>query len=115
MPDVRTFKLIARDNQHSNFDWMNIDRGDIRVGKVRGLISGKNLTIHSINIFPEFEGRGYAKETIVMFKADFDIIIADRVRYAAIGFWSKMGFKPDNNGAYVWEKLSMVAVLSNKQ
>lgn len=104
MPDVLTFKLIARDDQHSNFDWMNIDYGDIRVGKVRGLISGKKLTIHSINIFPEFEGRGYAKETIVMFKADFDIIIADRVRYTAIGFWEKMGFESGNNGTYVWKR-----------
>jgi len=102
MPDGLIFKLIARD-QHSDFDWMNIDRGDIRVGKVRGLIEGRKLIINSINIFPEFEGHGYAKETIGMFKADFDTIIADRVRYTAIGFWEKMGFEA-NNGNYVWTR-----------
>ena len=105
MPDVLTFKLIARNIQHSNFDWMNIDCGDIRVGKVRGLIDGKKLTIHSINIFAEFEGRGYAKETIEMFKAHFTAITADRVRDTAIGFWKKMGFESGNNGNYGWKKL----------
>jgi len=104
MPDGLTFKLMARDEQHSDFDWMNIDCGDIRVGKVRGLINGKKLTIHSINIFPEFEGHGYAKETIEMFKTHFDAITADRVRYTATGFWEKMGFESDNNGNYVWSR-----------
>ena len=105
MTDRLTFKLIARDEEHSDFDWMNIDRGDIRVGKVRGLIDGRKLIVNSINIFPEFEGYGYAKETIGMFKAAFDIIIADRVRHTAIGFWEKMDFEADNNGNYGWKKL----------
>ena len=104
MQEKLNFKLIARDRQHSGFDWMNIDCGAIRVGKVRGFIDGRKLIIYSINIFPEFEGRGYAKETIEMFRVSFDIIIADRVRYKAIGFWKKMGFKGDNNEKYVWKK-----------
>ena len=103
MPEKLTFKLLTRDQQHSDFDWMNIDRGSVRVGKARGLINGKSLTIYSINIFPEFEGRGYARETIEMFKASFDTIIADRVRPTAIGFWEKVGFDDDNNGNHVWK------------
>ena len=102
MPEKLTFKLIARDQQHSDFDWMNIDCGNVRVGKVRGIINSKKLIVHSINIFPEFEGRGYAKETIEMFQADFDTIIADRVRHTAIGFWRKMGFEDTGDGNYVW-------------
>ena len=27
MPEKLTLKLIARDQQYSDFDWMNIDRG----------------------------------------------------------------------------------------
>ncbi len=104
MQDALTFKLIAHDGQSSDFDWMNIDRGDVRVGKMRGLISGRELIIYSINIFPEFEGHGYAKDTIEMFKAHFDTIIADRVRYTAIGFWERMGFDSSNNGNYVWKR-----------
>jgi hypothetical protein len=104
MPENSTFKLLAREQQHSDFDWMNIDRGATRVGKVRGLVDGKSLTIYSINIFHEFEGHGYAKETIEMFKTTFDPIIADRVRHTASGFWTKMGFVDRGGGSYVYHK-----------
>ena len=97
-----TFKLLPHDQQPSDYNWMNIDRGSVRVGKIRGLIDGQRLTICSINIFPEFEGFGYARQTIEMFKASFDTIIADRVRPTAVGFWEKMGFESDSNGNYVW-------------
>ena len=49
---------------------------------------------------------GYGKETIQMFQAAFDTIIADRVRHTATGFWEKMGFDPDRNGHYVWTRRS---------
>ena len=101
-----TFTLLPRGEQDSAFDWMNIDCGATRVGKARGLIDGRNLTIHSINIFPDFERHGYGRETIEMFKVTFDKIIADRVRHTAIGFWGKMGFDPDGHGQYVWTRRS---------
>ena len=101
MSQKLTFKLITHDKQNSDFDWLNIDCGAVRVGKARGLINGKILTIYSINIFPEFEGHGYAKKTIEMFKESFDIIIADRVRHTAVGFWVKMGFARREDGNYV--------------
>jgi ribosomal protein S18 acetylase RimI-like enzyme len=104
MPEKLTFKLITHDKQNSDFDWLNIDCGPVRVGKVRGLINGRALTICSINIFPEFEGRGYAKKTIEMFKESFDTIVADRVRYTAVGFWVKMGFTRREDGNYVYHK-----------
>lgn len=104
MPGELTFRLIARDGKASDFDWMNIERGDIRAGKVRGLIIDRKLIVYSINIFPEFEGHGYAKKTIEMFKSHFDTIIADRVRHTAIGFWERMGFDSSKNGNYVWKR-----------
>ncbi len=103
MPEELIFKLQTRDQQHSDYDWMNIEHCGKRVGKVRGLINGKTLTIHSINIFPEFEGRGFARKTIEMFKKSFDTIIADRVRHKAVGFWEKMKFETANNGSYLWK------------
>jgi len=81
---------------------MNIDHADTRVGKVRGRIDGKSVTICSINIFREFERHGYAKATIDMFKEHFDTIIAYRVRYTAIGFWEKMGFVDQHDGTFVY-------------
>jgi len=103
MPEQLIFKLITQEEQHSDYNWMNIDRNGVRVGKVRGLINDRLLTISSIIIFPEFEGRGFAKKTISMFKKSFDTIIADRVRHTAIGFWEKMEFVPDGNGNYIWK------------
>ncbi len=95
---------LVQHGQHSDYDWLNIDCGSVRVGKARGIIDGKKLTIYSINVFPEFEGCGYAKQTIDMFKQSFDIIIADRVRHTAIGFWMKMGFIDVTDGNYKYEK-----------
>ncbi len=100
------FHLMRRQDHGSAYDWMNIDCGTNRVGKVRGLIEGQRLTIHSINIFPEFERHGYGKETVEMFQTAFDTIIADRVRYTATGFWEKMGFDADGKGQYVWTRRS---------
>ena len=102
MTERLKFNLITRDNQGSGYDWLNIDRGAVRIGKVRGLIKGKTLRICSINIFPEFERNGFGRKTIEMFEKSFDTIIADRVRYQAIGFWKKMGFVRGKDGNYVY-------------
>jgi len=101
MSERLAFKLIPR-GEHSEYDWLNIECGGVRVGKVRGLIGNKTLTIYSINIFPEFEGHGYARKTIDLFKKSFDTIIADRVRHTAIGFWVKMGFTRGMDGNYTY-------------
>ena len=103
MQDKLTFNLLSRE-PNASYDWMNIDCGNTRVGKVRGIIDAKTLTISSINIFPEFEGQGYGKMTVDMFKESFDTIVADRVRYTAIGFWVKMGFLDNKDGNYVYYK-----------
>ncbi len=103
MCDKLTFNLLPRE-PNASYDWMNIDCKNTRVGKVRGIIDGKTLTISSINIFPEFEGQGYGKMTVDMFKESFETIIADRVRYTAIGFWNKMGFVDNDDGNYVHHK-----------
>ena len=98
------FHVMRREDHGSAYDWINIDCGPTRIGKVRGLVEGRRLVIHSINIFPEFERHGYGKETVEMLQTAFDTIVADRVRYTATGFWEKMGFDPDRNGHYVWTR-----------
>ena len=103
MQDKLTFNLLPRE-PNASYDWMNIDCGSTRIGKVRGIIDGKTLTISSINIFPEFEGHGYGKMTVDMFKKSFSTIIADRVRHKAIGFWVKMGFFDNGGGNHVYHK-----------
>ena len=106
MKNRLTFKLLKHNSTHSDYDWMNIDRGCTRVGKVRGRIGDQCVTICSINIFPEFERRGYAAHTVEMIKENFNAVIADRVRPTAVGFWEKMDFRDKHDGSYVWEKNS---------
>ncbi len=50
--------------QGSEYRWLNNDRADIRVGKVRGKVDGNILLIYSIIIFPEYKGNNYARKTI---------------------------------------------------
>ena len=95
-------EFISRDSQKSTFDWANISINDERVGKARCLIQDKQLTIYSINIYPEFQGNGYGKEFVLQARNHFDIIIADRVRFEAIGFWEKMGFVKKDDTQWIY-------------
>jgi len=88
----------------SQYGWVNIEIGDTRIGKARISCTRKKLIINSINIFPEFERNGYAREVINRFKEDYEKIIADRVRNRAIGFWQKMGFIDNKDGNFIWRK-----------
>jgi len=93
---------LRTDQRESEYDWINIDRGSVRVGKLRGLIEEDRLTIYSIRIFPKFQGRGYGGAIIDRFKEQFDVIVADRVRPEARGFWEHEGFASDGEGDYVY-------------
>lgn len=112
MPQQLTFKLIPHGQQHSDYDWLNIERCGRRVVKVRGLIKDKTLTINSINIFPEFEGHGFARKTIRMFKKSFDTIIADRVRHTAVGFWT--GTNRSRFAAQYFRKVKLTGAVTGK-
>lgn len=103
MPQELKFTLLPP-TQGSECRWMNIDRRGIRVGKARGKADGNVLTIYSINIFPEFEGKNYGRRTVDLFKSQFSTIIADRVRPTAKGFWEKMGFVSMEDGSYIFKK-----------
>ena len=97
-------KFLSRELQHSEYYWANILHDSDMVGKARCLINGKTIIIYSITIFPEFEGNGYGKRFVEFAKKSFDIVIADRVRSEAIGFWEKMGFVNNNDGNWVYNK-----------
>ena len=101
-----TIDFLSHEKQSSDYDWANINIGDDRAGKARCKIDGKTLIIYSINIFSEFEGNGYGKAVVEEGKKQFDIIVADRVRFSAIGFWEKVGFIKSNDGNWVYRKKS---------
>lgn len=91
-------------NRVSDYFWMNIEVDSVRVGKLRLRPIGRKVVVQSIIIFPEFERKGYARETIDHCKEKYDEIIADRVRNPARKFWEKMGFTDNKDGNYVWRR-----------
>lgn len=97
-------EFIPKDLQKSEYDWANIAWNGIRVGKARCKICDETLIIYSINIFPEFEGRGFGKAFVEFAKSKYKRIIADRVRFTAIGFWEKLGFVNNNDGNWIYEQ-----------
>ncbi len=103
MQDTLTIVFIDRKDQLSEYDWANISLGSERVGKARCLIQGKTLTIYSINIYPEYQGRHFGAEFVERAKKKYDTLIADRVRFNAIGFWEKMGFIKHDKDNYIYK------------
>ena len=91
----------------SDYRWVNILVDDTMVGKARLYYWVTRAVVYSINIFPEFQGRGYGRSAIDSLQRDFDTVIADRVRGTARGFWARMGFSPDGKGNYVWRRFAL--------
>ncbi len=87
----------------SHYNWFNIYAGQAFVGKMRCLMNGHVLTVYSIQVFPEYQGKGYGLMVLRLLKASCTTILADRVRPTAEAFWVKMGFLPQGD-AYVWHK-----------
>ncbi len=84
--------FIPREVKQSNFDWVDIFYGDLRVGQARCEIHNDCLTIYSIFIYQEFQGKGYGRMFVEAIKSKFTNVTANRVRYMAIGFWESLGF-----------------------
>lgn len=106
-----SIKFISQQQQNSQYDWADISFEDNRIGKARCKLgapsassSGKTIIIYSINIYPEWAGHGYGREFVDYCKLHFDVIVADRVRHSAIGFWETMGFVDNHDGNWVYRK-----------
>jgi len=104
-------KFTPEYNKHSEYDYVNFEIGNERVGKCRCRVCSKEncsdssvIIIHNINIYPEWQGRGFGREFVEYCKSNFDAVIADRVRSSAVGFWEAMGFSSDNQGNYVYQE-----------
>ena len=95
-------EFIVTRNDVLGFDRIDIDFPDVRVGNVRCRFMGDTVVVFSIQVFPEFQDKGYGRAAIDMLKTRFRVLLADRVRFAARGFWEKMEFRemPDGNWEY---------------
>jgi len=99
-------RLVVSENQstQSEYDHLNVYLDNQFVGKIRGKLGLRTITIHSITIFPEFQAHGYGKLVIEKMQETFNTIVADRVRFSAIGFWEKMGFTARPDGSYEYRR-----------
>jgi len=95
-----------RDQQPSSFTWLNINLGKTRVGKMRVADDGRTMTIYSIQIFPEYQKKGLARQVVEGILTDHDTVIADLVRPAAAGFWHKLGFRRQDNQTFRYTRRS---------
>jgi len=102
MADKLVIKTEKLKDGNPNYSYLNIEFGDSRVGKVRIKKIYRKIIINNINIFPEYERRGFATQALTFFKENAREIIADRVRGNAIGFWKKMNFTDMGDGNYKW-------------
>ena len=96
--------FLNKAESNSEYDWANLNVDDIRVGKSRCLIKPELFIIYSIIIFPEYEGNGYGKLFVEQCKSKYKVIIADKVRFTAIGFWERMGFTDNLDGNWIYKK-----------
>ena len=93
---------LPRRAEIGDYDWFDIEYLGVQVGKSRCRIEADRLTIFSIMVYPEFEGRGFASSVIDYFKQEHDVIVADRVRPSAREFWARLDFVPESVDGYVW-------------
>lgn len=87
-----------------DYDRIDIDLPDARVGNVRCRFMGDKVILYSILVCPEFQGNDYGTAAVELLKSRFQIIVADRVRFTAREFWEKMGFKPLGDGNWEYRK-----------
>ncbi len=96
--------VLSKKSTRSSYDWLDIYIDSTLIGKLRGKFWGEGLTIYSVQIFPQYQGKEYGCQVIELLKEDYDTIVADRVRYSARGFWEKVGFVERNDGCYVFQR-----------
>lgn len=99
-----TLTQLPRRADIGEYDWFDIEQAGTQVGKSRCRIEPDRITVFSIMIYPEFEGKGFARAVIDHFKAERNVLIADRVRCTAHDFWIKMGFIPESIDRYTWHR-----------
>jgi GNAT superfamily N-acetyltransferase len=93
---------LPRSPERGDYDWFDLELGDVQVGRARCRIEPERFTVFSIMVYPEYQGQGYARLAIGHFQREHTLIVADRVRYDARSFWTRMGFCAESMDHYVW-------------
>lgn len=101
MAQMPVFTITPRDTL-AGYDRIDMDLPEAHVGNIRCRFINEKVVVYSIQVFPEFQKRGYGAAAIDMLKHRFSVLVADRVRFTARDFWERMEFKPlpDGNWEY---------------
>ncbi len=94
--------FIPREKQHSEYDWADITYEGQPVGKARCKIENRSITIYSINIYTDWRNHGFGRKFVEYCQKNFRVVIADRVRPTAVGFWETMSFVNNNDGNWIY-------------
>jgi len=100
MQEMPQMIVTPRDSL-DGYDRIDMDLPHARVGNVRCRFMGEKVIIFSIQVFPEFQRRGYGRAAVDFLKERYSDLIADRVRFSARDFWERMGFAEHTDGN--WE------------
>ena len=95
---------LPRRPERGDYDWFDLEQDGTPVGKARCRIEPGQFTVFSIMVYPEYEGNGYARAVVGHLQGRYGLIVADRVRYTARDFWTKVGFTAETIDRYVWRK-----------
>lgn len=93
-----------RQGSLSGYDRIDIDLPDARIGNIRCRLLAEKAIVYSIQIFPEYQRNGYGRAAVEMLKSRYNVLYADRVRFAAREFWEKMGFKVNSDGNWEYRR-----------
>ena len=97
--------IITPRAELAGYDRVDMESEGVRGGGVRCRFSIETVFIYSIQVFTEYQGRGYGRATVDMFKERFEVLVADRVRFRARDFWEKMGFVDRQDGNWEYRRI----------
>ena len=100
----KDLKLTISPRDELGYDRIDLDTPGARVGNVRCRFTAARVIVYSIQVFPEYQGNGYGTATIDMLKTRYPVLIADRVRFTARGFWERLGFKELDDGNWEYRR-----------
>jgi len=65
--------ILLKESTHSDYDWINIYIDSTLIGKLRGKFGNEILTIYTVQIFPEYQGREFGRRVIELLKEEYKI------------------------------------------
>lgn len=97
--------IVYKEEKDSEKEWVEIEQQGETIARVNILRKKSIVIIKFLTVHPKYERQGVASYIVNLFKRNHKEIVAQGVKYKAIGFWSKLGFSKDECGKnYKWSR-----------